>query len=229
MNVTVTDVLGSLFNPTDTVCFRVFDDKKGGVFQGSKLSCECGKYKSIEETLKNHNAMNRGIFFVVNYGGQDDDSITRINAQFVEMDNDSFDEQQEKIDAFPLPPSMIMKTQKSYHVYWFMDSTAKVERFRMIQTQLVKHFDGDPMCVNESRVMRLPGFMHCKGHSRGGNLRQLPSRTQIHAGSAVGRTAGGRPCIRSAQKRHGKRYRPGDALLRVHAALPGGGSHIVRT
>ena len=26
MNVTVTDVLGSLFNPTDTVCFRVFDD-----------------------------------------------------------------------------------------------------------------------------------------------------------------------------------------------------------
>ena len=70
MNVTVTDVLGSLFNPTDTVCFRVFDDKKGGVFQGSKLSCECGKYKSIEETLKNHNAMNRGIFFVVNYGGQ---------------------------------------------------------------------------------------------------------------------------------------------------------------
>ena len=89
MNVTVTDVLGSLFNPTDTVCFRVFDDKKGGVFQGSKLSCECGKYKSIEETLKNHNAMNRGIFFVVNYGGQGDDSITRINAQFVEMDNDA--------------------------------------------------------------------------------------------------------------------------------------------
>ena len=28
MNVTVTDVLSSLFNPTDTVCFRVFDDKR---------------------------------------------------------------------------------------------------------------------------------------------------------------------------------------------------------
>ena len=162
MNVTVPDVLGSLFNPTDTVCFRVFDDKKDGIFQGAKLSCECGKYKSIEETLKNHNAMNRGIFFVVNYGGQDDTSITRINAQFVEMDNDSFEDQQKKIEAFPLPPSMIMKKQKSYHVYWFMDSGAKVERFRMIQMQLVKHFDGDPMCVNESRVMRLPGFMHCK-------------------------------------------------------------------
>lgn len=107
--------------------------------------------------------MNRGIFFMVNYGGQDDDSITRINAQFVEMDNDSFDDQQKKIDAFPFPPSIAIKTQKSYHVYWFMDSTAKVELFRLIQTQLVKHFDGDPMCANESRrVMRLPGFVHCK-------------------------------------------------------------------
>ena len=77
MNVTVTDVLGALFNPTDTVCFRVFEDKKTGVFRGAKLSCECGKYKSIEETLKNHNAMQRGIFFVVNYGGQDDAAITR--------------------------------------------------------------------------------------------------------------------------------------------------------
>lgn len=162
MNVTATDVLGALFNPTDTVCFRVFEDKKTGIFRGAKLSCECGKYKSIEETLKNHNAMQRGIFFVVNYGGQDDAAITRINAQFFEMDDGTFEEQQKKIDAFPLPPSMVIKTQKSLHVYYFMDSSAKVERFREIQKRLVKHFGGDPMCVNESRVMRLPGFQHCK-------------------------------------------------------------------
>lgn len=162
MNITVTDILGSLFDPTDTVCFRTFDDKKTGIFKGKNLSCKCSEYKNIEGELKYHNAHNRGIFFVVNYGGHDDASITRINAQFVEMDNGSFDEQQKKIDAFPLPPSMIIKTQKSCHEYWFMDGTAKVERFRMIQKQLVKYFDGDPMCVNESRVMRLPGFMHCK-------------------------------------------------------------------
>jgi len=162
MNVTATDVLGALFNPTDTVCFRVFEDKKAGVFQGAKLSCECGKYKSIEETLKNHNAMQRGIFFVVNYGGQEDAAITRINAQFFEMDDGTFEEQQKKVDAFPLPPSMVIKTQKSLHVYYFMDSTAKVDRFREIQKRLVKQFGGDPVCVNESRVMRLPGFQHCK-------------------------------------------------------------------
>ena len=162
MNVTAKDVIGSLFNPTDIVCFRAFDDKKGGSDPGHKLQCECGKYNGIEDTLRNHNKLGRGIFFVVNYGGHRDENITRINAQFVEMDDDSFDVQMKRIEEFPLPPSMIIKTKKSYHVYWFMDGTAKVERFRTIQTQLVKHFKGDPMCVNESRVMRLPGFYHCK-------------------------------------------------------------------
>ena len=138
MEVTATDVLNSLFNPTETVCFRIFEDKKDGVFHGAKLECECGKYMGLEETLKKHNAQNRGIFFVVNYGGQDDDAISRINAQFFEMDNGTFEEQQKKIDAFPLPPSMIIKTRKSLHVYYFMDSTAKVERFRTIQKQLGK-------------------------------------------------------------------------------------------
>ncbi|MCD7818906.1 MAG: phage/plasmid primase, P4 family [Lachnospiraceae bacterium] len=162
MSVTPANVLSSLFNPTENVCFRVFDDKKSGMFKGAKLQCECGKYATIEATLKKHNALNRGIFYVVNYGGQNDLAITRINAQFVEMDTGSFEEQQKKVDAFPLPPSMIIKTQKSLHVYWFMDSSAKVEKFRTVQKQLVKQFDGDPMCVNESRVMRLPGFNHCK-------------------------------------------------------------------
>lgn len=66
-----------------------------------------------------------------------------------------------KIDAFPLKPSMIIRTRKSLHTYWFI-KYGEVPRFRGIQKGLVKHFDGDPMCVNESRVMRLPGYNHSK-------------------------------------------------------------------
>jgi len=161
MTISAQDVLLALFNPSDTVCFRVFDDKKGGVFTGAKFEMEAGKYTAIEGTLKNHNDKNHGVFFVVNHGGQDDNSITRINAQFVEMDDLSFEDQQKAVDAFPLPPSMVIKTRKSLHVYWFVIN-AKVELFRPIQKQLVAHFHGDPMCVNESRVMRLPSFYHCK-------------------------------------------------------------------
>ena len=120
MNISAQDVLLALFNPEDTVCFRVFDDKKKGVFSGAKLEMEAGKYASIEGTLKSHNEKNRGIFFVVNYGGQEDSSISRINAQFVEMDDLSFEEQQKAIDEFPLPPSMVIKTRKSLHVYWLI-------------------------------------------------------------------------------------------------------------
>ncbi len=160
--VTAEKILSRLFTPEEIVNFRIFDDKKRGTFTGQKLSCKCSEYKNIEEKLKKHNAQSRGIFYVVNYGGQTDDSISRITAQFVEMDEGTFEEQWEKIKRFQLPPSMVIKTRKSLHVYWLMDKFAKVSRFREIQKRLVKHFNGDPVCVNESRVMRLPGFNHCK-------------------------------------------------------------------
>ena len=113
----------------------------------------------------------------MNSGGQTDDSITRINAQFVEMDDKSFEEQQALIDAFSLPPSMIIRTRKSLHTYWFVKD-AKVAQFRPIQKALVQHFGGDPACVNESRVMRLPGFYHCKKEHfiRNGGIRRSSLR-----------------------------------------------------
>ena len=161
MNIQAEDVLNALFNPNEKVCLRVFADRKGDPFSGQKYSCEAAKFNNYKDTLKKHNEANRGIFYVVNLGGDNDKDIIRINAQFVEMDEGTFEEQQAMIDAFALPPSMIIRTRKSLHTYWFMKD-AKVEKFRVIQKGLVKHFHGDPACVNESRVMRLPGFNHCK-------------------------------------------------------------------
>ena len=161
MNIQAEDVLNALFNPNEKVCLRVFADRKGDPFSGQKYSCEAAKFNDYKDTLKKHNEANRGIFYVVNLGGDNEKDIIRINAQFVEMDEGTFEEQQAKIDAFALPPSMIIRTRKSLHTYWFMKD-AKVEKFRVIQKGLVKHFHGDPACVNESRVMRLPGFNHCK-------------------------------------------------------------------
>lgn len=161
MDITALDIVNTMYNADEKVCIRIFADRDGDPFSGMKIEVECGKLASILPTLRQHNAMNRGIFFNVNSGGHNDESISRINAQFVEMDNDGFEVQAQKIKAFPLSPSIIMRTRKSYHVYWLMQG-AQVPLFRSIQKGLVKHFDGDPMCVNESRVMRLPGFNHCK-------------------------------------------------------------------
>lgn len=161
VNVAAADVIASLFNPDEEVCLRIFSDKKGDSFMGTKISVKAGKFSTIIPELEQHSQQNRGIFFAVNYGGQEDASITRINAQFVECDNLSFEEQQKQIDAFPLKPSLVIKTRKSLHVYWFIQK-GNVGEFRSIQKRLVKHFGGDPACVNESRVLRLPGFNHCK-------------------------------------------------------------------
>ena len=60
-----------------------------------------GKFASVIDTLKEHNAKNRGIFYVVNFGGHEDKDIKRINAQFVEIDDKSFEQQMQLIEAFP--------------------------------------------------------------------------------------------------------------------------------
>ena len=161
LNITVAEFLRPFFDPNEKVCFRVFSDKPGSAFSGQKLECELSRFGEFEKTLKAHNEQERGVYFVVNYGGNDDASITRINAQFAEMDDVRLEEQLARIQAFPLEPSLIVKTRKSLHCYWLMKS-AKMENFRRIQRKLVAQFGADPACVNESRVLRLPGFYHCK-------------------------------------------------------------------
>lgn len=161
LNIPVEQFINAMFNANETVNLRVFDDRKGGVFKGQKLSVKAGRLDNIMSVLKEHNKQNRGIFFVVNSGGNADNEINKINAQFMEMDEGSFEEQWEKINAFPLPPSLVVKTRKSLHCYWLV-SNGSVAKFRNIQQALVKQFDGDKTCVNESRVLRLPNFYHCK-------------------------------------------------------------------
>ncbi|WP_243110142.1 DNA primase family protein [Clostridium perfringens] len=140
---------------------RVFSDKKGTGFKGKNLSFNMKDFLSKSKILMAHNEANRGIFFVVNSGGNSDRKINKINAQFFECDTLSLEEQMENISKFPLEPSIIVQTKKSLHVY-FLIKNGKVEKFRDIQKKLAKHFNGDGSCINESRVMRVPGFYHCK-------------------------------------------------------------------
>jgi putative DNA primase/helicase len=161
LNIPFEEFLRPFFEAGEKVCLRIFDDRKTGTFKGMKLECEAGKIGSLVGTLQKHNDLYRGIYFVINYGGHEDADITRINAQFVECDDLPIEEQMEKIESFPLPPSLIVRTRKSLHTYWLVKD-ARVDAFRRIQKKLIAHFQGDAACVNESRVFRLPGFYHCK-------------------------------------------------------------------
>ncbi|MGV1059888.1 hypothetical protein ACQR24_03435 [Clostridium perfringens] len=148
-------------NSCGRINIRVFSDKKGTGFKGKNLSFNMKDFPSKSKILMAHNEANRGIFFVVNSGGNSDRKINKINAQFFECDTLSLEEQMENISKFSLEPSIIVQTKKSLHVY-FLIKNGKVEKFRDIQKKLAKHFKGDGSCINESRVMRVPGFYHCK-------------------------------------------------------------------
>ena len=158
-SVTHKDILNAIFNPQDIVHIRVFSDK--GTGYAEKRRYTAGLFDQSVEELEKVNKNGNGIFFVVNCGGDTDESINKINAQFMECDNCSFEEQLEKINKFPLRPSIIIKTRKSYHTYWLLKD-AVVSRFRPIQRALAAHFNSDTQMINESRCMRLPGFNHCK-------------------------------------------------------------------
>lgn len=161
LSISPGEFLGAFFAPDETVCLRIFSDKPDSAFSGQKLEIKQGRFEAITESLQKHNEQGRGIYFVINYGGHEDADISRINAQFMECDDVSLEEQLARIQAFPLEPSLIVKTRKSLHCYWLMKKAA-VERFRHIQRKLIAQFGADPACVNESRVFRLPGFFHCK-------------------------------------------------------------------
>ena len=163
LDISTEEFISAFAEPHEIVYVRVFSDrpKEDSIFTGCKYEQKQALFTQLAECLQQHNAANRGVFFTVNHGGHNDKDITRINAQFAEIDNLPLEEQLELIKKFTLSPSLIVKTRKSLHCYWLVRD-AKVERFRHIQKQLVAHFGADPACVNESRVMRLPRFYHTK-------------------------------------------------------------------
>lgn len=150
-----------VFSREGEINLRIFSDRKGTSFKGKNISFNLKDFHSKIELLKSYNRAKRGIFFVVNSGGHSDKSINGINAQFFECDDLTIEEQLENIKKFPLEPSIIVQTRKSLHVYFLIEQ-GKVENFRRIQEKLVEVFKGDRNCINESRVMRIPGFYHCK-------------------------------------------------------------------
>lgn len=165
IKISTHDFLKSFYCDDDKkVYIRLFDDKKKQPY-GKNECVRLADFDSIIPNLVNLNAENWGVFFVVNGGGQTDKEVLSAGcaqAQFMEIDDLPFDEQLEKINAFPLQPSVVVRTKKSMHCYWLLRD-GDITRFRNIQLKLIKHFGSDAVVKNESRVMRLPNFYHNKG------------------------------------------------------------------
>lgn len=165
LDVTADDFVKALgYSGADNVYCRVFDDTPAkDQTKAANKQAPARSFTSMLPELQKLNADKCGIFIAVNGGNNDKETkaLNKCRAQFMEIDTLPLEEQLQKIQQFALEPSIIVRTRKSLHTYWLLKD-GSIKNFRKVQLQLCAYFHSDTALQNESRVMRLPGFNHCK-------------------------------------------------------------------
>ena len=152
-------------------CGKYFSKDKVWISKrGDYVSCkECTPIKkeyTLQEFITKQklfdwkNKHNQGVHIAVN-GAHTDKEVTKVYAQFFEVDDKPLEEQWRIIQQLKIKPSIIVKTRKSFHVY-FLIKDGNIKRFKEIQKRLALTFGGDMQKSNLSTCMRVPGFYHCK-------------------------------------------------------------------
>jgi hypothetical protein len=149
-----------LLDPTaEGFTFQTFDDSKDK--RRSLARVFNGTLDEHWNKLCGLNAQGAGIFITVNATdgkGRTSENIKRVRALFVDL------------DGAPLTP--VMRSNRKPHIVvasspghfhpYMLVSDVKLEEFADLQKVLIARFDGDPKVFDLPRVMRLPGFFHCK-------------------------------------------------------------------
>ena len=117
----------------------------------------------------------RGVYAVINDGGDTDSEITQCRAVFCEWDDRPKEWQ---VDAWkdlglPEPTLQVDTGGKSIHNYWVFTEPVSVDDWKSLQTRLLDHADADRSLKNPSRVMRLPGTFHIDGDGNPGGLTSI--------------------------------------------------------
>lgn len=118
-----------------------------------------GSLTTYAETLRARNMDGAGIFVTVqetNLKGRRADCITAARAVFIDADD-----HEER--TFALPPSVIVRTPNGQHAFWLLERGQPLAELPEIQKDLAAWYTTDPSVCDLPRVMRIPGYMHCKG------------------------------------------------------------------
>ena len=117
-------------------------------------------YMRVATKLACLNQKGAGVFFTVNETdgmGRKSENIVRVRALFVDADNVRIPER------WHLEPDFcVWRDPQHWHAYWLVND-CPLGRFADSQRQLARHYGTDPSVCDLPRVMRVPGFMHCKG------------------------------------------------------------------
>ena len=130
--------------------------------KGGSMGARTGLFGQDLDLFSQYNAEGRGIYLVINNGGNSDNSITECVAFFVEWDDLSLDiqELQWKVLNLPEPSFQLKSGGRSIHSYWVLKQPVAPKVWHPIQIRLVDYCKADRNVKNPSRVMRLAGFYY---------------------------------------------------------------------
>ena len=130
--------------------------------KGGSMGARTGLFGQDLDLFSQYNAEGRGIYLVINNGGNSDNSITECVAFFVEWDDIPQEKQLNiyKEKSLPEPTFMVDTGGKSIHCYWVLKKPVAVEVWKPIQIRLVDYCKADKNIKDASRCMRLAGFYY---------------------------------------------------------------------
>lgn len=144
---------------------QLFDDSKQGRDLARKINQHKFSDEELERWLEAYNKKWAWIFFSINSMNpweRDKANVTHVNARACEIDNLSKDDQLKLVAVSPIKPSLIVESNKSFHMYWFAKDWT-IENWNKICWGLRNFFWGDPAIASDiSRVLRVPGYNHMK-------------------------------------------------------------------
>jgi hypothetical protein len=148
----------ALNKPAESTRLRAFFPS-GHPFKAGDSGRKAAPTRAIVEEWQ---AEGRGVYVVINDGGDTDSEITTCRAIFCEWDDRPKDWQISAWQDLNLPePTLQVDTGgKSIHSYWVFADPIAPEQWRSLQRRLLEHSDADRTLKNPSRVMRLPGTYH---------------------------------------------------------------------
>ena len=137
---------------------QTFDDQGK---RGDLARVMHGPFSELRGELHRLNAQGAGVFWMVNYGdgrGRTAANVTGVRCVFVDLDGAPL----APVQSCALEPHAIVETSPGrFHAYWCV-ADCELQDFKRVQRALAEKFAGDRSVCDLPRVMRLPGFEHCK-------------------------------------------------------------------
>ena len=124
-----------------------------------------GSVDDLWSRLDTLNHSGYGIYITVNetdLKGRKAENIKSIRALFIDID----DGRRLADLTLHIEPTLTVSSGRGDHPYWCIGEGSDLRKFTPAQKRLIKHYGSDPAIHDLPRVMRVPGFIHDKGHGQ---------------------------------------------------------------